>query len=188
MKKIATQCICMLLCIFLASCVAHEPEPQAEKEGPNVFNRESGTCISLGMTREEVESLLVPADGTGSVQDTEEYTTGYYGDIAEERLQVYYHNDIVIRLTVDHVESSSWQLKDGISLGSSKEEIIELYGESVRKSSGEEVFDYYYDANDTLLGDENGNAAYFVSFYFGEESLESYSIGVVDSDARIPLN
>lgn len=174
--------VCLLLCLALAACGPQNV--QNDSAWGTVRNTESETELSLGMTREEVEKLLVPTSENSAVKPTEECLawSAAYGDSPQEKISVMYNwkTDTVSQIQMEGVGgtevTSDWSLADGITKGASKEEILAVYGKEPQMGDTDDFLNYYYDANDTLLGEDNKNAAYVVAFTLDEGALKHYCV------------
>lgn len=158
------------LCLGLCACGGGEDAVSS------VTNTESGVTVSLGMTREEVGESLTPRVDATWVEDSWGEGSMFYGETPEESLVVLYVDNQVRSIIVDDrvnsAETSQWQLKDGVTKGSSLEDIVAAYGENEHANTENNLFSY---------DQEDGSK---VSFLVDEDGLRVFglSIGVGADD------
>ena len=102
-----------------------------------IFNHDSVGAVFLGMTKAELETVFAPGDVTKN--DFTPYDD--YGFFAK-----YYGNDTLKELVV--FEKSTWETFNGISCGSTLDELIAAYGEPLSSKSG--IYTYYTLNNEIL--------------------------------------
>lgn len=171
-----------LLCTFaLTACGEEKP---AADQGPLTFrNTETSGVLTLGMTRQEAEKVLAedpstlaqPADWTGSG------TITYYPYTADH-LTIYYDKDVVAWLDAGQMEAnvpSHWTIYDNLTRGSVEADVLAQYGQPLDQnqqtaSDGTVHLSYYYDADGTLMGEENGSAAYVALLDVRDGTLLGY--------------
>lgn len=178
--------LCFLL--FLTACGG----PAQTSSDPGTFyNTETGTELTLGMTREEVEKLL-PAWGEPPPEEflaQALYWPMMYGSTPEDVITVYYDSktDTVMQIQMDKGENTGalWSLDGGVTVGSPLEKILEVYGTAPYQMNLKQTFlSYVYDAEGQLLGEDGGEAAYSVSFVLNETGLESCCVMSTAFDSK----
>lgn len=152
MKRICTFLLAFLVCVSLAACTSPQEPVTAETMSPaSAINTRTGTVVTLGMPREEVEALLgkgTELDYDAYFQDalrngeawekegnseTEPRTDIAYGG-GKDLIVAYYEEGLVKALYNNLVWSgqesgpTNWSILHGITYGSSLEEVLEKYG------------------------------------------------------------
>ena len=149
-KRVASLLFFVALLFELSSCGIQEEEIVKEDK---FYNQKNNIEISLGMTRQEVDRLLTETSGQSHISQTS--GSVYYGETSDDHLMIYYDDNMIRWITVDDVvntgSTSNWCLKDGITKGSSKEEVMRVYGKITIENEDDEYFAYYYDINNNVL-------------------------------------
>lgn len=156
MKKLSFFCLSLLLLFSLSACGA-----STQADSLALQYKDTGTKLSLGMTKEEVEKALtsneivyIPAEAPTEPSGNWSATYG----AGEDQLTVWYSNGettVVTHLEVDSTDKnhdSNWKLDGSISLTSSRDDIEKVYGPcSLERDT---YFAYHYDINgDEPFGD-----------------------------------
>ena len=174
-KRVASLLFFVALLFELSSCGIQEEEIVKEDK---FYNQKNNIEISLGMTRQEVDRLLTETSGQSHISQTS--GSVYYGETSDDHLMIYYDDNMIRWITVDDVENtgstSNWCLKDGITKGSSKEEVMRVYGKSTIENEDDEYFAYYYDINNNVLEEVNKDAKYAVAFKMKDGKLDIYEV------------
>lgn len=151
-KKRSGLILTLLLLLSLTAC----GEPAAEK--PGVFtNQETGTTLSLGMTREEVETALkLSPEERAKVElpELDEARTAHpsqgmswmahYGTGADWITVMYdLDTEVAVQLSLREPDSH-WCLDGKASTGMTLDEIETLYGEPTMRENG--ALSYHYNA------------------------------------------
>lgn len=204
MKPIFTILLAFLVCVSLAACTTpkensgKEPATTETISPASVINTRTGTVITLGMSREEVEALL----DKGTELDFDDYfqealRKGDAWEIeddsqAEPRtdiaygggkdLLVAYYEEGEIQALYNNLAWSgqesgptNWSLVHGITYGSSLDEVLEKYG-----STGHE------DASDTNTPMEDGWAR--LTYQFDASGDKITEMGKTASIVEIGIN
>lgn len=128
-KKLSALALALLLALTLTACGG---SPTEEIQGV-LTNQETGAALSLGMTKEEVETALGETK-TGPVEPPEESNAlkaTIYGKDDNKICVVFNNADCVEQLIVQQEEdntTSNWTIDGGISLGDSKKSMEKIYG------------------------------------------------------------
>lgn len=151
MKQTISFLLVFLLCGALAACGTAKPSVEnsvTSMDISSMYNQETGKTVSLGMTEEEVETIL----GKGTEQKLLPFRMEplYEGDAAfpdsdvtyvsygtgEDLLVISYRENQAMALSnfgrFEGVKPgpSHWCVKYGLSYGSSLEDILEKYGQT----------------------------------------------------------
>lgn len=167
--KVFSMLLTALLCLSLCACGGKEAT------AASVTNTESGVTVSLGMTREEVGESLTPRVDATWVEDSWGEGSVFYGETPEESLVVLYVDNTVRSIIVDDrvnsAETSQWSLKDGITKGSSLEDIVAAYGENEHANTDNILFSYDQEDGSTVsfLVDEDGLRVFGLSIGVGAD-------------------
>lgn len=170
------------LCLGLAACGSSGDSGAGGAGGgdaaPNAFtNSETGVSITLGMTRDEVGELITPKVDATWVEDEWGQGSMFYGETPEESLAIIYQDNKVIGIGVgEHIntaETSQWSI-NGVTKGSSLEDIIAAYGENEAANAEGQIFNY-------VLDDGAG-----VGFFVGENGLYSYALTAGAAESETP--
>lgn len=173
MKKSSFFCLSLLLLFSLSACGA----PTQADAPLTVHHKATDVKLSLGMTKEAVEDALTSngLDSVSAQAPTEPcgiWSTEY--GKGEDKITVWYsgETEVVTKLMVVQISNgdyhSQWNLDGSISLGSSKDEIQNIYGASSVES--DDYLAYHYDTNgnepngDAMVGfqlDTTGQTEYF---------------------------
>lgn len=174
-KRVASLLFFVALLFELSSCGIQEEEIVKEDK---FYNQKNNIEISLGMTRQEVDRLLTETSGQSHISQTS--GSVYYGETSDDHLMIYYDDNMIRWITVDDVvntgSTSNWCLKDGITKGSSKEEVMRVYGKSTIENEDDEYFAYYCDINNNVLEEVNKDAKYAVAFKMKDGKLDIYEV------------
>lgn len=197
MRKLPALLIGIMLCFALVAC--SENASGSDTGWKTVQNSRSEDCLTLGMTREKVEEILSTAESTEiEVNETKNEIVVTYSDSGNqsEQIQIRYVDQNVFSISVgsrsnqQDQEFSNWNL-NGISLGSTKEEVIAACGTPLREETLEPpelsvqngmdydtyaFIDYNYDADGVLLKKDSEEAAFSLAFILKEEKVIYYSI------------
>lgn len=90
--------------------------------------------VYYGMPREEVEKILGDPD-----ESTKLYT------VYESGVQVLYRDNKVVKLSIGEDAADQFKTAGGAGIGSTKEQLTEIYGDKFIKPNGEQNLDYLYD-------------------------------------------
>lgn len=119
MKKVFLTLCIVLLAFSLTACGGTSSLPDTF----DFMYNEDGVYIQLGMTREEVEQLI-SFDEEFAPSDRQ---PGGWGEVSNEYFTFYFdENDIVISIMT---AADIWSARGGIVMGSTAEEIIDVFGE-----------------------------------------------------------
>lgn len=122
-NRTLTGMLLLALCLTLTAC-------GGEKTLGVVKNQETGAILSLGMTREEVETALKlsPEEKAERAEEVCQFWTTNYGK-GEERIQVSYdwEADTVVQLALEEGQTH-WILDGVVPLGATQKQIEKQYG------------------------------------------------------------
>ena len=116
MKKVWLVFVIVLLALSVAAC--------GGSSLPNTFDfmyNEDGTYIRLGMTREEVEQRITFEEELEPSDFSPGGALGHGGTIV-----IFDENDTVLDISTF---SDAWSIHGGITIGSTVDEIVEVFGE-----------------------------------------------------------
>lgn len=202
MKRLLMLLLAFALCAGLAAC--------GEKKDTTSFysiqNAKTGTTISLGMSRGEMEDLL--GEGTyledyqPMYENVSDVTYSYGNE--EDFIRIAYRNDSVagmwkdlLRITSENDGTTSawkpadsglsnWCIKEyGLTEGDTIEDVFAHYGETEKNfvettDQGENLYllTYCYDSSGNRINDVS-SAAYAITFIMekSKDSILSFSIG-----------
>lgn len=172
MKKLFFLCLSILLLFALSACGSSQADTPLK-----VQNEAKGVELSVGMTKEAAEDTLTShgIDPVSVEKPTEPCLiwSAIYGR-GEDKVTVWYNGktDVIDQIMIDPISegdyNSHWSLDGSISLGSSKNDILQAYGTSSMENNA--YLAYYYDTNgskpngDAIVGfilDEAGQTEYF---------------------------
>lgn len=133
-----------------APIYSNEPKLDSQKEdnanifssyGLSIYDSISDNYISLGMKKEEVDKLL----GTEESKDFKNLYN-YQG------LELFYRDNKVAGLVINASKNETGRFKTSknLGLGSTKADIISIYGESIEKNSNK-YLTYFFEKNDNSL-------------------------------------
>ena len=156
MKKILLPLVLLSL-LLLTAC----QNSGAEAVRWDSVHHKNGEAISLDMLRQEAEKQLPPvADLDPNPGSSDES----YGANPAEQIRVVYYEDKVNQIILEEPaqEGTQWTLEGGIAPGASLEKVKAVFGTPTREG---DLISYYYDANHTLLTEDNADqAVYMVCF------------------------
>lgn len=161
----------LLVGCVLAACGSQEVDSNCPWNG--IQHNESGTCIFLDMTYDEVKAALPDMEHLSTVGANSTYLYGG-DDLSEDKLTIHFHEKTVTEMAVVGTLASNWSLHKEITIGSTKEEIVAAYGEPARPS--DELLEYYYDADGDLIGAEKGDPTYAILLVLEENELNDFYV------------
>lgn len=182
---------CIGLYLILAAC--DEENTTIKRTVMAIENTQSGEVLDVGMDREEIEQTLGSVEKTTEFEAVEDDTVSVtYFENTSNQLKVQYENNKAILISVGgrsnqkDQDSSAWFI-NGVSLGSTKEEVLEAFAASTLEdvlSSSEEtgnlttVITYYYDEEGAITRNAD-DANYTVAFVFKNDSVIVFSVSFV---------
>lgn len=125
----------LFLFILLAGC-SQSPKDGISKDQLAVIRLDDNAKISYGMTRDEVNEKL------GVENSGDDVFTGY-----DSGLSVIYREDKVVSITLSEGSEGVYETADGISVGMTEQETMDVYGDESRatQQEPEDSLSYIYD-------------------------------------------
>ena len=183
---------CAGLWLILAACGGEGPA--VERSVTTIENSQSGEVLAAGMDRETIEQVLGNVEDTIEFESEEDDTvTVTYFETETDQVQVQYGDSKAILISVGgrmnqkDQDSSDWFI-NGISLGSTRDEVLDAYGtpseEGVLGSPDENgdittVITYCYDEEDAIV-ENSGDAKYTVNFILKNDSVINFALFYAD--------